>query len=121
LRFLIGKNRYNYSNLRNNEILINRYKELEQNIENFKYYSGKQLELLSGKEIEVYYKDRPIPLFFEIKNPDRSKDNWQVKFGGLTINKSYIEVKEAYCIRYVNRSQHIAGQINRICESLKCV
>jgi len=119
IRFLRGRDRYgwNISDTTHNT-LINRYAELEQNIENYKYYTGKQLDLLEGKDFTVYYKEKEIPLHFEINNPTRKIDNWQVKFGNLTLNKTYTEVKEAYN-HYNHKSEHIAGQISNICQSLK--
>lgn len=117
LRFLRGRNRRYWEE--NNHNLIERYQELEKNIENFKYYSGTQLELLQGKEFTIYYKERQIPLFFDIKNPDRTRDNWQVIFGNLILNKTYTEVKKAYNGSKGYNSKHIAGQISNICDSLK--
>jgi len=118
LRFLRGRGSH-YWHRTDNENTIGKYLKLEQNIENFKYYSGTQLDLLQGKEFKVTYKDRKISLNFEIDNPDKDKDNWQVKFGNLTLNKTYTEVKEIYN-HSSYRSEHIAGQISGICECLKC-
>jgi hypothetical protein len=120
IRFLRGSDRTGWSGDIHTNTLINRYSELEQNIENFKYYTGKQLDLLEGKDFTVYYKEKEIELHFEIKNPTRKIDNWQVKFGDLVLEKTYAQVKQMYS-SYNHKSEHIAGQISSICESLSAV
>ena len=97
----------------NRETRINRFTNLDNELEAIKLFSGKQLELLAGKTIDIKVNDTNIPLHFEIKYKD--KETWIIKFGDYSMEREYSKVKEAF--------QYLCGgnltAISRICHTLQ--
>ena len=90
---------YGYSNYNDNVDtaykIINRLQNIKTSLKQIKYYSGKQLELLKGKTININYNGLDVNLHFDISNPNFDFNNWKVKFGKYEVVKNYTQVKEA--------------------------
>jgi hypothetical protein len=93
--------------------IIERLNNLEKYLEQIRLYSGMQLDLLSGKTIEIHINNIIIPIHFNIGAED--KDHWKISIDNFSIDKDYTAVKDTF------RHLSVGGlsAISRICDDLK--
>jgi hypothetical protein len=92
---------------------IEKITNLEKYLEQIRLYSGTQLELLSGKTIEIRLNGITIPIHFNIMAED--KDNWHISIDDFSIRKNYTSVKDAF--HYLSGGGLSA--ISKICDTLQ--
>ena len=78
----------------NSETIIERLKDLNNYLERIRIYSGTQLELLNGKDIEISISGIRIPIHFNITAED--KDHWEISIDNFKAKKDYTAVKESF-------------------------
>jgi hypothetical protein len=78
----------------NSETIIERLNNLNNYLEKIRIYSGTQLELLNGKNIEISISGIKIPLHFNITAED--KDHWEISIDNFKAKKDYTAVKESF-------------------------
>lgn len=78
----------------NSETIIERLNNLNSYLEKIRIYSGTQLELLNGKDIEISISGIKIPLHFNITAED--KDHWEISIDNFKAKKDYTAVKESF-------------------------
>lgn len=91
---------------------LDRIINFEKYAEQIKLYSGIQLSLLNGKDIDINICGARIPLHFNLIAED--KENWKVSFNNFSINKPYKEIRESFYRVYGGG----LDKISEICESL---
>lgn len=93
--------------------LIHRLVNLEDYLERIRLFSGKQLELLEGKTLEIKLNGLTIPLNFNFTAED--KENWVVSIDSFSVKRGYEDIKE---LSYKLDGGGL-GAISGICDTLK--
>jgi hypothetical protein len=95
------------------ETLIHRLTNLEDYLEKIRIFSGKQLELLEGRTIEIKLNGLTIPLNFNFTAED--KENWKVSIDNFSVKRGYKAIKE---LSYDLRGGGLSA-ISGICDTLR--
>lgn len=102
-----------FINNRNKETIIERLTNFENYLEKIRLYSGTQLELLNGKDIEIRLSGVKIPIHFSITAED--KDHWIIGLDDYSLKRNYKDVRSAF--HYIRGGGLTA--ISSICDDLK--
>jgi len=92
--FIGGNRRSYYHGGIENTTVIERLTNLEKYLEQIRYYSGTQLELLSGRTVEIKLNENIIPIHFNIKAED--KDHWTIGIDDFSIKRNYHDVRNSF-------------------------
>jgi len=101
-----------YNNI-DETVLRERIQNLENYLEKIRLFSGTQLELLSGKTIEIRLDGTTIPIHFNIKAED--KDHWEISIDNFRVKRDYKSVKDSF--KYLSGGGLTA--IGSICDTLQ--
>jgi len=95
------------------ETIIERLTNFENYLTKIRLYSGTQLELLSGKTVEIHLNHVTVPIHFNIKAEDR--EHWIISIDDFSVERTYTSVKETF--RYLSGGGLTA--ISSICDRLQ--
>ena len=93
--------------------IIERLSNLENYLEKIRLFSGKQLDLLEGKTLEIQLNGIRIPIHFNIMAED--KEHWTVSIDDFSVDRNYKDIKDTF--RWLRGGGLTA--ISGICDTLK--